>query len=305
MTPAWKQFEIAIANFLKALDKNAKITHDAKIPDRDTGQLRQRDVWVEAMICQMFPIKIYVSCKFTNTKINEQDMDAVIGELRSSGANKGVIYSKIGFTDEAIIKAAKVDISCCKLYDNQPPDLPEFLLLKQYLVRSAICFKIVKMDTENPPKTYDDLFKVEIKNINGDKNKILFLDRVVILLQKLEKHAMKEENKECLLPKDWVITSELETHNNKGKIKIKLGIHWKIFEAKLRAWLTNGSYSFTEKIFIGEQTSPVIDIQSAYPGNGWQLLEKRPEISGSFMVIFFNNGDYKNALLENFKLKTI
>ena len=68
--PEWKQFEVAVANFLTALDPNARVTHDAKIDDAHTGKPRQRDVWIEAKVCQLFNLKILVSCKFWNTRIN-------------------------------------------------------------------------------------------------------------------------------------------------------------------------------------------------------------------------------------------
>jgi len=42
--PKWKQFEIAVAQFVSALDPNAKVTHNAQLPDKHTGKLRQRDV---------------------------------------------------------------------------------------------------------------------------------------------------------------------------------------------------------------------------------------------------------------------
>ena len=136
--PEWKQFEIAVANFLRAVDPSAKITHDAKIADVHTGEPRQRDVWIEGNLCQLFPIKVLVSCKFTKDRLNEQDIDAFNGEFISSGAHKGVIYAKTGFADPAIQKAKKLDFSCCRLYLNQPPDLPEVLFFTAYCSRNQL-----------------------------------------------------------------------------------------------------------------------------------------------------------------------
>lgn len=100
----WEDFERAVAAFVKALTPGARVTHNAKLPDKHTGRLRQRDVWIEASIGP-FPIKILVSCKRLKRKINEQDIDAFIGELSSSGAHKGVLYSLMGFTMPAVEKA--------------------------------------------------------------------------------------------------------------------------------------------------------------------------------------------------------
>ena len=59
--------------------------NDAMIPDKDTGEPRQRDVWIETKVCDHFPLKILVSCKRYKAKLNQQHLDAFIGELRSSG----------------------------------------------------------------------------------------------------------------------------------------------------------------------------------------------------------------------------
>src|SRR3990167_7095920 len=89
----WEQFEKAIAAFVQALDPEANVQHDVKLPDIHTRRPRQRDVWIEAKVCKHYPVKIYLSCKRLKRKMNEQDIDAFNGELISSGAHKGVIYS--------------------------------------------------------------------------------------------------------------------------------------------------------------------------------------------------------------------
>jgi Restriction endonuclease len=97
--PIWRQFEKAVAAFLAALEPNARVKHDVSIPDVDTGVPRQRDVWIEVKVLGHFPITIYVSCKDVNRPLSQQSLDAIIGELRSSGANLGVVYSTGGFAD--------------------------------------------------------------------------------------------------------------------------------------------------------------------------------------------------------------
>lgn len=92
----WKDFETAVARFIAALDPDATVKHNVYLPDRDTGHPRQRDVWIEARICGVFPVKVLVSCKRWDRKLNEQDIDAFVGELRSSGAHKGVIDCTLG-----------------------------------------------------------------------------------------------------------------------------------------------------------------------------------------------------------------
>jgi hypothetical protein len=114
--PAWRDFERAVARFLAALDPSASVTHDASIPDKDTGDPRQRDVWIETEVMRQFPVRILVSCKRWSTKLDIQDLDAFIGEWRSSGAQVGVVYSLSGFTENALKKATSLGISCCRLF---------------------------------------------------------------------------------------------------------------------------------------------------------------------------------------------
>jgi len=137
----WKEFERAVADFVSALDKNTVVRHDVHRPDQDTGFNRQYDVWVDAKVCGIFNISVLISCKHKSRKLSVQDIDTFIGELHSTGANKGVLYSYSGFTQPAIEKAREGDIplslvsvrTCrasqtpndfllllCKLFQDQP-----------------------------------------------------------------------------------------------------------------------------------------------------------------------------------------
>jgi Restriction endonuclease len=136
--PAWQRFEVAVASFCAALDPSAKVSHNVKTPDRDTGTPRQRDVWIEARLCDHFPVKALVSCKRYKRKLNQQDMDTFLGELRSSQAQVGVLYSYSGFSKNAVSKGRAAGVSCCRLYADQPPDLPELISFASYFWRSRI-----------------------------------------------------------------------------------------------------------------------------------------------------------------------
>ena len=117
----WENFERAVAAIVKALTHGARVTHNARLPNMHTGRLRQRDVWIEASMGP-FSIKMLVSCQRPKRKIDEQDIDAFIGELWSSGAHKVVLYSLMGFTTLAVEKARSQAISCCKLCRNEPAE---------------------------------------------------------------------------------------------------------------------------------------------------------------------------------------
>lgn len=60
MTPEWLKFEEAIAAFCQALTPDAKVRHNKITPDSDTGEPRQRDVWIEASLGGYIAIKLLV-----------------------------------------------------------------------------------------------------------------------------------------------------------------------------------------------------------------------------------------------------
>jgi hypothetical protein len=75
---AWEQFEVAVERFVAALDPRVTVRRNVKLPDRDTGRLRQRDVWIETTIYNLFPVKVLISCKHWTTKLDESDIDACL-----------------------------------------------------------------------------------------------------------------------------------------------------------------------------------------------------------------------------------
>ena len=50
----------------------------------------------------------------------------------------GVIYSSKGFNDTAIEKAGVNAIACCRLYRNEPSELPDSLALVSSFTRSVL-----------------------------------------------------------------------------------------------------------------------------------------------------------------------
>ena len=85
-------------------------------------------------------------------------MDAFIGELLSSGAQKGVIYSFSGFTKPAIDKAQAKGISCCRLYQDETTNLPESLLFDAYLLTPVAHFRPTVLEYSiGQPETVNDL----------------------------------------------------------------------------------------------------------------------------------------------------
>jgi hypothetical protein len=300
--PKWKEFEIAVTNFIKALDPSAKVTHDAMLPDKDTGTLRQRDVWIETKVSKHFSLQILVSCKRYKVKLNQQHIDAFIGELLSSGAQKGVIYSYSGFTKPALDKAKARGISCCRLYQNEPADIPEMLSFHAYLLTPAFHFWAAWLELiEGQPQILGELYELNMSTDDGASVKLIDL----MIDKYIEKRALIRGNAQSTgeLPEKW--TDQIELKNPVTGINmlvIEFGGDWDIYEATLKGYLLNGSYAFTEKEFKGEQSFPKVDDTGPQPGEYWNKIDSlpaKPDVKLSIRVIYGNAEDVKKHLISN------
>ena len=228
----WEDFERAVAAFVKALTPGARVTHNARLPDRHTGRLRQRDVWIEARIGP-FPVNILVSCKWLKRKINEQDLDAFIGELSSSGAHKGVLYSLAGFTAPAIAKARSQGISCCKLYRNEPAELPDSLFLTLYCCAGSFAVQL-------NPEALEDWGDATLEEVLALSDNTLglvvapVLDMLIEDASAQERVAIEQTLKSGTLPQGWTSGVTIEA----GKppvvpLQIGLDFRWRVYRARL------------------------------------------------------------------------
>jgi len=295
----WKEFEKAVGNFLSSIGGTARITHDKKTPDKDTGLPRQRDVWIEGKICN-FPIKILVSCKHYKRKLNQLDLDVFIGELASSRANKGVIYSKIGFTAGALTKAKKNDISCCRLYFDKEPEMPEMLLFKYYMSKPLVILKPLVIPSGL--EYWNQLFNLDFQDTTENSHKKL-IDWIEKEFQELEKLAFEDIKLGNKLPKD--IAHRLTFKNEEITAELELALTWKYFEAKTKCYRINGSYDFIDENFSGSQSSPAIDLKSSDPGEGWEPLQEKPKININEGIIVLRGLDYRTAILSNLNNKKL
>jgi hypothetical protein len=299
----WEQFEKAVAVFVQALTPNAMVKHSPRLPDKHTGLPRQRDVWVEACV-GMFPVKILISCKRLKRKINEQDMDAFVGELQSSGAHKGVVYAFSGFNGPAITKAKALSISCCKLYQNEPAELPDSLHFVFYCCSQAwrLWWKSEAVD-QWAKASIDELFAV--KNPPDDSKTML--EMLLENFTEGEERAVQHATSTGRFPENWTASLEIRTEAEEvSPLIISIDGIWKVYKGKLEAHLLNGSYSFTENVFAGSQTSPSIDMKGSHPGPGWELIAERPTFlqPGVGMVIL-KGGNLREGILKHFAGKKL
>lgn len=296
----WKEFENAVAKFVAALDPKAMVTADVRLPDVHTSKPRQRDVWVEAKVCNHFPVKVLISCKRLRKKIDQQEIDAFNGELLSSGARLGVLYSYSGFTLNAIEKAKYLGISCCRLFVNEPSDIPESLIfLESYCCTPRISISVMApLDQHWNLKIWNDLFSLQFED---EGSPMFVIDAIVRSYFEGEKEAIGKV-KETFFPSNWTRILEcVEEKPIKKMIKIIISGIWNVYEGRLEAHLLKGSYNFSSGEYLGSLCTPSIDTQSSHPGPGWILLDTPPTkstLKWMRSLFIMSGGNAKVSLVE-------
>jgi hypothetical protein len=302
MDTQWKEFETAVAAFAKGLDSKAIVQHNVRLPDKATGKLRQRDVWIEAKIGGFFPVKVLVSCKRESRKLDSGDIDHFHGELQNSTAHKGVIFSYSGFTDPAVETAKAFDIDCCRLYVDQPPDIPEVLLLKAFCCRPSILFALLSTpDVEWRLKTYGDLFR-----LTTDDEGTTVLDMIARDYDYIEKEAVATMSATSFFPSDLQSRSTLSKEDDSSLvIEYLLTLKWRIFSAPISAHLLNGAYLINTNDFRGTQSLPWVDMQGPHPGEHWIELPERPTLKSGYGVYVCTGPDLKGNIVAQLSSKSI
>lgn len=281
MTPDWRQFEQTVAAFLQALDPSAKVSHDAQVPDFHTGLPRQRDVWIETSFGGHLPVKILVSCKRKKGKLSQQDIDAFCGELQSSGAHKGVLYSYGGFTKPALAKADRLGISCCALFAGRQGELPESLRFSAYCYREQ-----VKLEVDGFPSdariTWTELLQTPFEA--GLRTTTVRRE----LSEAFDQEVEAVKSSVGLNGPPLQRRAEIKWADPTGQtMTTALQSGWLVFRAKVGAWLINGSYSLSDKDFKGTFSTPVIDTWSAHPGPGWEEVSIPESLVGANVTAFY------------------
>jgi hypothetical protein len=258
-TTDWRDFEKAVAQFIAALNPKARVTHDARMPDRDTGRPRQRDVWVEGTFAGMFPLRALVSCKHYGRPLNQLDIDHFSGELESSGANIGIIYSRRGFTSTAIAKAKTLQINCCRLYRNEPADLPETLVFASYCFVPVFWLGYSGPDPSG--QTWGQLFD------RRDARSRSLQDLIVEAVKRCDRGLVERVRSQRAGFRESA-TAGISWRDDTGEYRVTVTYQWRAYRGRVEANYLNGSYCQTSGSFTGTQAGPMIDLKGP-PGAGW------------------------------------
>jgi hypothetical protein len=294
----WEQFESAVATLVAGLDPKAEVRQNVKLPDRDTGRPRQRDVWVKATICKIFPVCMLISCKRLRRKLNELDVDAFIGELASSGAHKGVLYTYTGYTEHALKKAAAHGISCCKLYQNKPPDVPDALFFSFYCCASSFYLRV----NDEALEIWGDELIEDVLSVVDSSGQTAF-DQLIRAFWEAQEAKVQEALNAHAFPGSWATAIKLQSSSTLNQPELVLSLHgmWRFYRAKLCGHMINGTYSFTEGNFIGSQSSPSVDMVGPEPGPGWERVVDVPaRLEPGIAIFILKGGGIKELVLEHF-----
>lgn len=285
-------FEEAVADFAKRLDPNAEVKHNHHVPDHDTGEPRQCDVWISARFGGHWPISILVSCKDHRRKLDSGDIGTFRDEIRSTGASAGVIYSRSGFTEPALRKAKASGIACCSLYVNQTAEIPDVIRFDQYVSYPRVQLSIGLEGVPPTIATWSDLFSLN----TGERT---ILELIAEGFREGERSSLSAAQESRKLPSAWHRDLEVSVVGYERALAVRVWGAWRVFRANRSAVLVNGSYCLTDGSFLGTITGAFIDTQSDHPGQGWEDVTE--QLSGSdserYMLLAFV-ADVRKALME-------
>lgn len=275
--PSWKSFELAVEGFIKSLDPKAKVTHDVKLPDAQTGKPRQRDVWVEWNVLGHYPAKALISCKDWGKVLDQQDIDHFRGEFLSANAQIGIIYSRSGFNQNALEKAKALGFHCCRLYEDEPADIPESIAFGlAYCIRSRPELRVGEGTDEWGLQTWQDI-------LNLEPDGVLLSDQIKEFWTEYQIQDEKRFDRATKLA-----TSQWELiQDSLPNIVVACVIHDDAYRAKVEYHRIDGSYNLTHGHFLGTQTTPSIDTQNQHPGEGWTPTQLTEADKGKALTMFF------------------
>jgi len=299
MPRAGREFEKAVFAFIKALDPSAKVIFDHEVLDRDTGTPRQCDVWVNAKLGGHWPLSILVSCKDQTRKLDIGDIGTFCDEIRSTGASTGVIYSSSGFTEPALKKAKANGVACCRLYRDEPPDVPASIWFEQFTCTQSIKLVLNTDVVSLALKTWNDLFDLSLKE-DVDRTVLDVVAEAYIAGGDRAVTKCRESTEgRPGFPKDWSAKLTLVTSGSDQKLTIQVLGKWKKYRARLEASLVDGSYCFANGSFIGSQRSPWIDVKGEHPGNNWiEVTDTDFAPCSPTMLSILHHPDVKATLRE-------
>jgi hypothetical protein len=209
----------------------------------------------------------------------------------------GVIYSRSGFTKPAIEKGRANQVSCCRLYDNEPVDIPSSIWIEQFACKPAVLVSLPKDSGYPDLEKWSDLF-----DIPDSQNQQTVLDIIAAAFSACEAKAMEIVNdllKKGVgsFPKNLSLDVTFDLSGSKCKVTV--GSYWKKYRARTEATLLQGSYCLTNSSFKGTMVGPSIDTWGESFGDAWEeLKDSDVPTSSNFVLAIMSGSDVRIILRE-------
>lgn len=95
-------------------DANVLVESPKRLPDKDTGTLREHDV-VLTFTQRHHKLAVALECRDRGRRTGVPDVEAFRLKCLRTGIDRGVMVSSTGFTKTALVKAASLHIGCLSL----------------------------------------------------------------------------------------------------------------------------------------------------------------------------------------------
>lgn len=105
----WKEFELFVADLYKSSEE-LQVRHNVTETGK-SGALRQIDVLV-IQKTKLHTLKTIIECKRWKQKVDRQVIDVLAASIKDLGANKGVIFTTVGYEEGAVqyAKSENIDV---------------------------------------------------------------------------------------------------------------------------------------------------------------------------------------------------
>ncbi len=130
--PAWKNFELVIAEIQKQLAPAAEVCHNHKVMGQ-SGRPRQLDVTIAQKIGGIYPILIVLECRRKRRVVSIEAVESFSRKLKDVRASLGVMVSTSGFAQGAQAIALQDNIMLMKYREAQRADWDRLLGEKAWI----------------------------------------------------------------------------------------------------------------------------------------------------------------------------
>lgn len=237
-----------------------------------------------------FPAKAVISCKYWSSPLDQKDIDHFNGEFISSGAQIGILYSRSGYNHRALEKAKVLGFHCCKLYQDDPAELPEDLALGlAYHFRPTF-----RINVRGAAETYGFKLWKDLFALNATVGPLLSA-----LAQRFDAFQKCTDPKARWgLSRDGQSTTFNVRPAGRPPLDVELQAKDRSYQAKVEYTMLNGSYNMTAGHFAGSEATPWMDTKSTHPGPGWSELLSLPQAMPEKRIAMYMQVDALAAFTE-------